>query len=153
VLQGIQIQRLKAALHGGSPSIALDELDHDGVTPVLPDQHYNAACLYSTAARISVELDRGRDDYGRLAVMHLAQTAVSRPDYLTDALADPELVAGLELACVEKLCAVARSAPMVELAADDPERAVLSIVESVTPPSGKLVPQQAQRRRAAGRPR
>ena len=152
VLQGIRIQRLRAALHGRNPATALDELDRDGVAPTLPEQRYNAVCLYSAAAKVGAELGRGREDYRRLALLHLARTAVSRLDYLADALADPELVVGLEPWCVETLCTAARNPRMVELAAVDPERATVAILESVTSRPATVVPAQPHRRRPSGRP-
>jgi hypothetical protein len=153
VRQGIRIQRLKAALHGEDPASALSDLDQDGVTPMTPDQRYSAACLYSAAAQVGAELGRGRKDYDRLALLQLAGAAVSRPDYLADALTDPELVVGLERARVEKLCAVARTPRLVELAAQDQERAVLAIMAAMTTARATpALPQQARRRRPAARP-
>ncbi len=149
VLRGIRILRLRAALHGSDPGAALEDLDRDGVTPTLPEQYYNAACLYSAAVKVGAELGRGQADYAQLALLNLARAAVSRPDYLADALTDPELVAGLDRASVERLCAVARNPRQVELTAEDPERAVLAIVESVTTGPGRVVPRQAQPRRPA----
>jgi hypothetical protein len=147
VLRGIRILRLRAALHGSDPGAALEDLDRDGVTPTLPEQYYNAACLYSAAVKVGAELGRDHADYAQLALLNLARAAVSRPDYLADALTDPELVAGLDRASVERLCAVARNRRQVELATEDPERAVLAIVESVTTGPGRVVPLQAQPRR------
>jgi hypothetical protein len=147
VRQGIRIQRLKAALHGEDPASALDDLDHGGVTPMTADQRYTAACLYSAAAKVSADLGRSRQSYDRLTLLCLAQTAVSRPDYLADALTDPELVIGLDRASVDKLCAVARSPRVVEIAAQDQERAVRAIMTAVTAGPGPALPHQPTPRR------
>lgn len=133
ILQGIRIRRLKVALHGANPRAALHEIDVDGVTATTPDQHYNAACLYSTAVAVSARLGAGRGTYRQHSVEQLADALVDRPEYSSHMLADPELALGLDPASLQKVCEQARSPEIVELAGVDRDRAVALLVGSVLP--------------------